>query len=292
MKTPALILLALLLAATAHAQQPRTVQASTASATRDQITANLTFGTGRVLGFSDTGLLRSTNTTDATDATGTTGSLGTLGGLSVAKIGRFGTGIGVGAAPTAGNPLYLKASHAGAYAAIIWNESTSADASANLALIMQSGKSGGLSLRSDTNTRNPGMLELSSGSSSSGIVIHPGLAPGVKAALFANDRSSTFYGTVSSASGRLVKVTGNTATTLTLDSTHHVVTLSNSDPVTVTLPAAASHSGREYRLKNIGAGTVTIDANASELIDDATTLALAQWDAVFLYCNGTQWFIF
>lgn len=58
----------------------------------------------------------------------------------------------------------------------------------------------------------------------------------------------------------------------------------------VFLPAAASHSGRIYAVRNIGAGTVTIDPNASENIDGAATKALAAGDKALIQCDGTQWF--
>jgi hypothetical protein len=89
------------------------VQASTASATRDQITSDFKVGTGRTVSFLagstldvdgafsgspsggtlDLSLLtlslpptvRITGTTDASDASGNTGAVGIAGGLSVAK---------------------------------------------------------------------------------------------------------------------------------------------------------------------------------------------------------------
>ena len=45
------IILAALLVTTADAQQPRAVQASTAAASRDQITADFKVGTGRTVSF-------------------------------------------------------------------------------------------------------------------------------------------------------------------------------------------------------------------------------------------------
>lgn len=60
---------------------------------------------------------------------------------------------------------------------------------------------------------------------------------------------------------------------------------------TITLPAAASHTGRIYNIKNTGAtGTVTIDANASETIDGSLTIAIStQYDNVQIQSNGTTW---
>jgi hypothetical protein len=45
-------------------------------------------------------------------------------------------------------------------------------------------------------------------------------------------------------------------------------------------------------IANDGAGVITIDANLSELIDGATTLALAAGKSLSLYCDGTKWISF
>jgi NADPH-dependent ferric siderophore reductase len=64
--------------------------------------------------------------------------------------------------------------------------------------------------------------------------------------------------------------------------------------VTVTLPAAADNSGRIYTVKKVdsSANAVTVDGNASETIDGATTRVLSeQWEEVTFQCNGTSWFV-
>lgn len=64
--------------------------------------------------------------------------------------------------------------------------------------------------------------------------------------------------------------------------------------LTMTLQAAASHTGRIYKIKKIDASvnTVTIDANGSETIDGATTQVIStQWASVTIQSNGTSWFI-
>lgn len=64
---------------------------------------------------------------------------------------------------------------------------------------------------------------------------------------------------------------------------------------TVNLPAAASvGAGKEVTIKKIdaSANAVTVDGNASETIDGATTYSLsAQWKYVKLYSDGTNWHI-
>ena len=61
-------------------------------------------------------------------------------------------------------------------------------------------------------------------------------------------------------------------------SQYHIV-CDKATAMTVNLPAATG-SGRHYYIKNVGAGVVTIDPNASETIDGETTQALQQWESM------------
>ena len=63
--------------------------------------------------------------------------------------------------------------------------------------------------------------------------------------------------------------------------------------VTVTLPKASVSAGKIYHIKKIGNSyDVIVDANGSELIDDATTATLTiQYESIMIYCNGTSWSI-
>ena len=81
------------------------------------------------------------------------------------------------------------------------------------------------------------------------------------------------------------------STTTTLGASNYTVLCSAT--LTVNLPAAASNTGRIYNIKNIGAAaTITIDPNASETIDGATTYTLTtQYESVTLQCDGSAWFI-
>lgn len=60
--------------------------------------------------------------------------------------------------------------------------------------------------------------------------------------------------------------------------------------LTLSLPAAASNTGRSYAVRNTGAGTVTIDPNSTEQIDGAATKALTSGQFATIVCDGTQWF--
>jgi len=59
---------------------------------------------------------------------------------------------------------------------------------------------------------------------------------------------------------------------------------------TVTLPASSGRTGRILIIKNSGAGTITVDGNASETIDGATTVTLAvQYGTIQIMSDGTNW---
>lgn len=61
---------------------------------------------------------------------------------------------------------------------------------------------------------------------------------------------------------------------------------------TLNLPAASTRAGQVYWIQKIdsSANAVTIDANASETINGATTYVLtAQYQMVILMCNGANW---
>ena len=64
--------------------------------------------------------------------------------------------------------------------------------------------------------------------------------------------------------------------------------------VTVNLPAVASNSGRVLNVKKVDSSgnAVTLDGNASETIDGATTLAIAtQYQSYTVHCDGSAWWI-
>jgi|GEM_PF-4943119 len=64
---------------------------------------------------------------------------------------------------------------------------------------------------------------------------------------------------------------------------------------TVTLPAAATVTGSSISVKktDVSANAVTVDGNASETLDGATTLSLStQYEAVTLWSDGSNWWVF
>jgi hypothetical protein len=67
------------------------------------------------------------------------------------------------------------------------------------------------------------------------------------------------------------------------------VVLLCSATLTVSLPAVAANSGMGLFIKNIGVGTVTVDANGSELIDGQLTQLLNPNDTMFIMSDAAQW---
>jgi len=83
----------------------------------------------------------------------------------------------------------------------------------------------------------------------------------------------------------VTKVAGYTATT------DDDVILCNGT-FTVDLFASSGNSGKELVIKNIGTGTITIDANSTETIDgDLTQVITVQYDSVKIICDGSNWYI-
>jgi hypothetical protein len=88
------------------------------------------------------------------------------------------------------------------------------------------------------------------------------------------------------------KVNTITAAT-TLNQTHNVV-LCNTGPYTVTLPAAASNTGKVYYIKNIDAtgDLITIDGNGSETIEGSLNYFLRGFKhSVRIISDGTSWHV-
>lgn len=99
-----------------------------------------------------------------------------------------------------------------------------------------------------------------------------------------------------SASGITGKRTVTTITTSqTLDASDDVVLCDcTSGAITVTLPAAASSTGKQYDIKKIDAvaNDVTIDGASAETIDDTTTKTIStQYDSVTIVCSGSEWWL-
>jgi len=74
------------------------------------------------------------------------------------------------------------------------------------------------------------------------------------------------------------------------------VTYPTTGVVTITLPTAQVISGRTITIKdasgNASINNITIDTEGSETIDGESTAVLSgDYDAINLYCDGSNWFI-
>ena len=117
-----------------------------------------------------------------------------------------------------------------------------------------------------------------------------GLGTGAAASYAADLKLRNLIGTGNLATGIAAKTSDYTATAN--DGSIEVVATSGA--ITITLPAASDAAGRIYVVKKTDSSgnAVTIDANASETIDGATTVSLAsQYSTAIIQCNaaGTAW---
>ena len=100
---------------------------------------------------------------------------------------------------------------------------------------------------------------------------------------------------VSSWVSKTVMSTVAKTTTYTATSADDTILCSTSGGAwTLTLPAAASNSGKIFTIKKTtsDASALTIDGNASETIDGATTIKiLVQYESVIIQCDGSNWHI-
>ena len=85
--------------------------------------------------------------------------------------------------------------------------------------------------------------------------------------------------------GGAAKTTNYTVTTADV-----LVDCGGSSDWTLTLYAVSGNAGRVLFVKNTGTAIVTIDGNSAETIDGAATIAIAPYESVTLWCNGSAWF--
>jgi hypothetical protein len=104
------------------------------------------------------------------------------------------------------------------------------------------------------------------------------------------------------ATKNLLDVNGATGTAILTKTSTYTATITDSTilcdattgSMTINLPAVSGVTRRQYVIKKIDSSvnTVTIDPNASETIDGATTYVLsAQWASAHIQTNGTAWYV-
>jgi hypothetical protein len=117
---------------------------------------------------------------------------------------------------------------------------------------------------------------------------HEGFAAGTtKRAIYVEADPSLF----TAVGMAIVAKTG--AYTLT-DDDYTVTCDSSGGAFTITLPAASGRTGRVYNIKKTdsSANAVTVDGNASETIDGATTVVITtQYDSLQIQSDGSNWHI-
>lgn len=92
-------------------------------------------------------------------------------------------------------------------------------------------------------------------------------------------------------SGSFASKYNATATGITLDGTYGTVNVTATGQ-TITLPTAASITGRVYTIKLTASGSATVATTSSQTIDGATTYSLsAQYKYVSVQSDGANWMI-
>jgi hypothetical protein len=76
----------------------------------------------------------------------------------------------------------------------------------------------------------------------------------------------------------------------TLDISDHTINCT-ANTFNVTLPTAVGITGRQYVVKNTGAGTITVATTSTQTIDGAATVTLTTNQSVRVVSNGANWII-
>ena len=75
-----------------------------------------------------------------------------------------------------------------------------------------------------------------------------------------------------------------------LNSSHNIILVNSTTPTTITLPSATDK--KQYTIKNINTGSVTIMPNGSDTIDGQVSLAIStQYTSYTIISNGDCWYI-
>jgi hypothetical protein len=109
-----------------------------------------------------------------------------------------------------------------------------------------------------------------------------------------NDGSGNLAWVSASSQNNTAPIATKTANYTMTSSDGTVLVDASSGAITITLPAAASSAERIFTIKkkDVTANIVTVDANASELIDGSTTYPLStQYEAIKIQSDGTAWWI-
>jgi hypothetical protein len=92
-----------------------------------------------------------------------------------------------------------------------------------------------------------------------------------------------------------VLITTNPATVIIVISAndfYNVYIASNGGNITYSLPNPSTSTGSQYTFKCNGTTTATVNRQDGGLIDANLTVALGNFNALTVYCDGTNWWIF
>jgi hypothetical protein len=105
------------------------------------------------------------------------------------------------------------------------------------------------------------------------------------------DGSTTSWGAaVSTLDVTFNAQTGTTYSLVSTDANNKLVTLSNANPITVTVPNGVFTTGQQINLQQIGAGQVTVQSDGTTTITGTGTKTRTQYSAATLVCTGTNTF--
>ena len=125
--------------------------------------------------------------------------------------------------------------------------------------------------------------------STTGIPVQGGdsvAAPLITASEFGGDATTIWAGTY-----QITRAYRVTDVSTTLDAFDHVLGVST-DSVTITLPPLADvGTGREYIIKQFGAGSITLTGSGTENIDDTEDVTMRHNDALTVMSLDTLWII-
>ena len=103
------------------------------------------------------------------------------------------------------------------------------------------------------------------------------------------DGSTTSWGTaVSTLDVTFNAQTGTTYTLTGTDGNNKLITLSNANPITLTVPNGVFTTGQQINLQQIGAGQVTVQSDGTTVITGTGTKTRAQYSAATLVCTSAN----
>ena len=94
---------------------------------------------------------------------------------------------------------------------------------------------------------------------------------------------------------KIEPITYLTAASLTLTAAHESITINFATSVAITVPlGSASNIGKSYRLKNCGAGIVTLTGTSAQTFFDyqsQVTMTLNKGDTIEIQWDGNYWVV-